>query len=236
MSYYSESIKKVSDQNQKTSLLLSTIAHDISGPLIVFNSQIRNISIFTNKLSDTAKTIENISTSVKHLLTSINSEVYTEKLDVNLLIKNIINSYKAICDINNQILIPVIDKPFAEDTLVSNESILIHHIVGNLISNACKFSAVGTKIQVKYSRDEKEHPFIEVQDQGKGISDEKASSIFTPGKAYSEKGVRGESGTGLGLSIVKMFAERLGAEISISTSTDEHNHGTTFRVTLPKNP
>ena len=104
-----------------------------------------------------------------------------------------------------------------------------------MISNACKFSEAGSEIQVKYSRTSDGNPVFEVQDHGKGISDEKVNFIFTPGKTYSEKGLRGEAGSGLGLSIVKMFVEKIGGEISMSTTTEDHNHGTTFRITLPKN-
>ena len=125
VSYYSESIKKVSHQNQEINLFLSTIAHDISGPLVVFGSQIRNISKFAKKLSESAKTISNISASVKRLMTDSNTELYTEKLEVNVLMKNIIEGYKSICDINNQDLITTIDKPCTNDTLVTNEPILV---------------------------------------------------------------------------------------------------------------
>ena len=71
--------------------------------------------------------------------------------------------------------------------------------------------------------------FIRIQDSGEGIPPENCSRVFDP--FFTTK----EEGTGLGLSICYGIVARHGGEISIESSMDSTNHGTTVTVILPRN-
>jgi signal transduction histidine kinase len=64
-----------------------------------------------------------------------------------------------------------------------------------------------------------------VADEGSGISDDVKPHLFEPGHS-SRAG-----GTGLGLAISQLLARQIGASLIL---VDTHSHGTTFRLTLPR--
>lgn len=84
--------------------------------------------------------------------------------------------------------------------------------IGNLIGNACKYTAAGD-VLVKVARD-----CVQVIDSGPGISAEDAAHLF-------ERGFRGESssgtkGAGIGLSIVGRLCELYGWKVAIAPRQD----------------
>jgi signal transduction histidine kinase len=66
--------------------------------------------------------------------------------------------------------------------------------------------------------------FIEIIDNGCGISSKESVRIFTP--HFTTK----SSGSGIGLSLVKQIVEKHGGSISF---TSKENEGTTFHIALP---
>ena len=84
--------------------------------------------------------------------------------------------------------------------------------IGNLIGNACKYTAAG-EVVVKVA-----HDCVQVIDSGPGISAEDAAHLF-------ERGFRGESssgtkGAGIGLSIVGRLCELYGWKVAIAPRQD----------------
>ena len=103
----------------------------------------------------------------------------------------------------------------------------IQQIFFNLIRNAGQaIEHSGTIIlRAVASRDSKVH--IEIEDTGKGISEDKKSRIFEP--FFTTKGPK--EGTGLGLSIVRQLVWRNKGEISFRSQLGV---GTTFILEFPK--
>lgn len=102
-------------------------------------------------------------------------------------------------------------------------------ILGNLIQNAVKYSSSDTEILVKTGVSNL-LPYIEICDEGSGISSEFLEKIFDP--FFREKEVidRLIPGTGLGLAIVKKLVQESGIKISVSS---EKGKGSTFRLDFP---
>jgi signal transduction histidine kinase len=75
-----------------------------------------------------------------------------------------------------------------------------------------------------------QQPYIEICDEGMGISPEYLEKIFDP--FFREKEVVDKSiaGTGLGLAIVKKLANESGIKISVSS---EKGKGSVFRLDFP---
>ena len=63
-------------------------------------------------------------------------------------------------------------------------------------------------------------------DQGSGISEDVKPHLFEPGHSGRV------AGTGIGLAISKLLARQIGASLVL---VDTNAHGTTFRLTLPRN-
>lgn len=102
-------------------------------------------------------------------------------------------------------------------------------ILGNLIQNSVKYSGPETEILVKTGVSQT-LPYIEICDEGSGISPEYLEKIFDPFFREKEVVDRLIPGTGLGLAIVKKLAQESGIKISV---TSEKSNGSTFRLDFP---
>ena len=113
------------------------------------------------------------------------------------------------------------------DCTLRTDPILVEQIVENLLLNALKHSQC-SKVTVDIHEDAT-HAFIEVSDDGRGISEADQGRIF--GKfGVARDSARG-SGTGLGLWIVRRLLSELGGSISLRSALGE---GATFTVKIPK--
>lgn len=102
-------------------------------------------------------------------------------------------------------------------------------MLGNLISNAVKYSPHGGEVRVA-ARAEGDHVVIEVADNGIGIPEEDLPRVFDDFYRTPLSRQLGITGTGLGLPIVKSVVEHHGGEIAVESKVGS---GTLFRVTLP---
>jgi PAS domain S-box-containing protein len=109
----------------------------------------------------------------------------------------------------------------------------LQQVLTNLIYNAIKFTERGS-IKLEVSILDEEMLEFSVQDTGRGIPPDHLESIFQPFSQVEEfRDTRKFGGTGLGLTISKKLVERMGGTISVESSTDEIDHGSIFRFTLP---
>lgn len=100
----------------------------------------------------------------------------------------------------------------------------------NLLVNACKYTPENGKILFKLHQDGDE-AVITVVDDGMGVSDDLAQSIFDLFVQSEQSLDRSQGGMGLGLPLVKMIATAHGGTISLKKNVD--NRGSVFELRLP---
>ena len=112
---------------------------------------------------------------------------------------------------------------------LSLDFVLAEQVLFNLLDNAAKYSASGTRIEVE-ARRAGDRVEIVVRDEGPGIAPEALERIFD--KFYRAKdGDRRLAGTGLGLAIARGFVEVQGGMLSARNRTD--HGGAEFIVSYP---
>jgi signal transduction histidine kinase len=119
------------------------------------------------------------------------------------------------------------------DTLVGDPDRL-NEVLGNLLSNAFKFTSKGGKIRL-VARPGRMVPdvhevVIEVVDTGVGIPEDKLPKIFEKFFQVENEAQPRSAGSGLGLAIAREIVEAHGGTISAESRMGQ---GTTFRVCLP---
>ena len=103
--------------------------------------------------------------------------------------------------------------------------------LGNLISNAIKYTPASGTITLTLSRDStQKFAQIELTDTGIGIPAEMLPRLFERFAVRQRPGTAGEKGTGLGLSIVRELIEMHGGQVSARSLPER---GTAFTILLP---
>ncbi len=92
----------------------------------------------------------------------------------------------------------------------------ITSVMGNLVSNAIKYSRPGTAVSAAVGRDEG-GPILRVRDRGIGIPDGEKDGLFKEFFRAANARSLTEEGTGLGLVIVKSIVDGLGGSIALES-------------------
>ena len=125
---------------------------------------------------------------------------------------------------------------------LTGDDIRIKQILGNLLSNAFKYTQEGSvELRAAWQPVEKsifnENPSasdlikltFEVQDTGMGINDEDLKKLFSEYAQVNQQSTRGIEGTGLGLAICTALVKLMGGEL---TAKSEYGKGSTFTVSV----
>ncbi len=99
-------------------------------------------------------------------------------------------------------------------------------IIRNLLRNACNYSEIDKKINIKLFKDES-NVVLSVVDKGRGIATTDQERIFERFYRVDKGRSRSLGGTGIGLSIVKHAVERNGGVIKLISQFGE---GSEFKV------
>lgn len=108
----------------------------------------------------------------------------------------------------------------------------LNEVLGNILSNAFKFTERGGRISVDARRDGAGLT-VEVQDSGVGIPPDKLPKIFEKFYQVDNTAQPRSAGSGLGLAIAREIVEAHGGTIGAAS---EPGKGTRFTVVLPERP
>jgi signal transduction histidine kinase len=146
-----------------------------------------------------------------------------ELVDMALLLREEAQLYSAQSP-KHQLAVDVGPKPLP----VLGNPDRLRQVIGNLMSNAIKYSPQGGVIQVSAGA-ENGSIRVEVRDEGMGIPAGQHPQIFT--KFFrGDAAASGITGTGLGLAVSRDIVESHGGRIGF---TSAEGKGTTFYVELP---
>lgn len=109
----------------------------------------------------------------------------------------------------------------------------LRRVLGNLISNAIKYSPEGGSIVVRGRPRGSDHLLIEVTDHGLGIPEDQLGHLFQKFARVRHPQHTAIAGTGLGLFIARQVVEGHGGRL---WADSELGQGSTFSLVLPRNP
>ncbi|MEP0985140.1 ATP-binding protein [Ekhidna sp.] len=224
--------------NEDKNNLIKVLAHDLRSPLsnILNGAQIIESG---EKLSDQGKTIlgfilqssEKMSSLIDKILDADSIEagqhnINLERFKINDVIRQVVKDNKEKAK-QKSITVKFNSK---RSKAVLADNIYTAQVIDNLVSNAIKYSEVGTEVEI-HVKEVDGMVRISVQDEGPGLTKEDEKKLFKKYQQLSARPTKGEASIGLGLSIVKNFTERMGGKVSYDT---ELGKGTTFHIHLRK--
>ena len=220
------------------------VAHDIRGPIggIIGLARVISEQGDENNMEEVLQFINLIYKSGNSLLELADEILSTEaqqsanaKLgageSTQLILKEKLEKLYAPQAQNKGIRFRVYTSQETEAIAFSKSKLL--QIIGNLISNAMKFTPPGGNITVEINMnlDEQMNELcITVTDTGIGMSSDKVGAILN-GNGFSTAGTGGEQGYGFGLALVKHLVDSIDGKLMI---TSEPGKGTVFHITIPQ--
>lgn len=146
-----------------------------------------------------------------------------ERITTNILTL-VQDVYEATIALNKKITLEYLLELPDEEVFIQSDELRLRQILTNLISNALKFTERGhVLIRVKEVEGE---CWIEIEDTGRGISEDKLDRIFEP---FEQVGAH-DQGTGLGLGIVNEYAKGMGMQLNVVSSLGS---GSSFILKAP---
>jgi PAS domain S-box-containing protein len=219
---------------------VSTVSHELRTPLTSIRGALGLVKggIVGELSPELGKLIKLACNNTERLLLLVNDILDIQKIEAGEMEFNLI-------DIDaSQLLVQAVDEyaGFAEQCGVkfsitaTQKGIYIHgdhlrlmQVIGNLLSNAAKFSPKGGTVEIG-SQIVEDSLQIFVSDKGAGIPSSYLPRLFDKFTQADSSDTRSVNGTGLGLPITKALVEKHGGQISVETKEGE---GTTFYITFP---
>ena len=221
--------------------IVGMISHEIRSPLNIISIYSNSISkkIKDEELKSSFKTIQHTTVSLSMLANQIleYSKNENKKLELNKSTFNLkqelsgfLKSLKKLVeDDGNKI---EFDCNISEEFMVNSDKVKIHQLFYNIVGNANKFTENGIiniKLDIQQFSSSQYNLFIEIEDNGKGMSENDLKSVF---ESYYQ-GVVSEKvhnlGVGLGLNLCKELVELFNGEIKIESKI---NQGTKVNFNL----
>lgn len=223
--------------NKAKTQFLAAASHDLSQPL-------HAMSMFIGNLKQTVSEDEKQQDLVKKIETT--SEILKQQFDGLLdmtrydaggvTVQKQPFDLKALCEIIVQNELMVAQQQGVELTIsgeaqhVNSDPVLLGRLVGNLVSNAIKFTREGSvELRLEQSG---ENALLAVTDTGCGFSEADKDRIFDDFVQLDNIARNREKGTGLGLSIVRRISKLLGIDVSVESTPDI---GSKFTLSIPQN-
>ena len=239
---YQKELKRTREIEEMKLNFFTNVSHELRTPLMLIISPIQAL---LNKENDESKKkiLDMIYRNAQRLLEMVGQILDFRKMEknrqtLNLItgdiagyVRNITDSFQSFGGkgIHLEYHSPI------ESFNMAFDSDKVRKIIGNLLSNAMKYTQDGGRVDVtlnilpKEDGNDKDMLQITVADNGPGISDEDKKHIFE--RFYMAHNVESPyGGTGVGLNLAHDFAILHGGDITVA---DNKGGGTVFTVTLP---
>lgn len=222
------------EDRERQQELSHTISHDLRTPLTVIlgHAQLalargpddQDLRVSLEAIEKSAGLMNKMIQDLTDLTKIDSGQLRPEKEPVHLhpFLHDLLSRLTMVVNIDRvQTLIP------REIPPVNVDPSLLERIIGNLVSNALKYSSEDRPVLIRARAGEKE-VITSVIDQGAGIPAEDIPSLFRP--FYRSRKKREIEGLGLGLFITKKLVMAHGGRIWVSS---EEGRGSIFSFSLP---
>ncbi len=229
--------KKILEQTRQKIRFMSNLSHDLKNPVGMIVTPVSKLLLETKDpkqkemLNLVYKNAVNLNAKIHKLIEMNRVEdnehiLITSRIELISSIHEIYEKQKDAETEGNHIwnFSANVDKLFVDMDVIKLES-----IIGNLLSNAMKYTPTGGKISVGIIyNDEKGEVNIKVSDNGIGIPESEQAYIFQ--RFFQSSATKKHyEGTGIGLYLVKTYTELHNGTVNVFSNKEK----TVFSLTFP---
>ncbi|MGH8204582.1 MAG: response regulator [Steroidobacteraceae bacterium] len=234
-----EANRELTEANRRKDEFLAILAHELRNPLAPIRAA---IAILQRKGSDDPLLVnmrQMIDRQVQHMtrlvddllevsrITQGKIGLQLERVEIGALVRQAVETHMPeVGARRHEIVVSVPDEPLR----VSGDTVRLTQVIGNLVSNAVKFTPDGGRIEVEASA-AGDLASIVVRDSGIGIEEEYLPHVFELfGQARNPRPHR-HDGLGIGLTLVQRIVELHGGRVDARSRGA--NLGSEFIVQIP---
>lgn len=216
---------------------LAVLSHELRTPLTSIVGWARMLRGGNLSEADRLRALEVIERSVQLQATLINDlldisrfmrggvHLDLQSVELTPAIEAAVDAVRADAEVKGVKLDCALD---ASSLSVMGDPSRLQQIVGNLLTNAIKFTPAEGRVTIQLERDDR-WAHIVVSDTGKGISADFLPHVFE--NFRQGEAARGQGGLGLGLAIVRRLVELHGGTVQAQSAGE--GTGAVFTVMLP---
>src|SRR5499433_3130434 len=182
----------------------------------VMNRQVQNMARMVDDLLDVSRIAQG------------RIDIRKEPVNLTAIVERAVESARSDVQAREQeFVVSMPDRPVIPDA----DPLRLEQVLGNLLSNASKFSQQGRRIWLTVDEPADAHVTIRVRDEGIGIAPEHLPQVFQQFMQVDSSLSRATGGLGIGLSIVRHLARLHGG--TVEASSNGLGQGSEFVVRLP---
>jgi PAS domain S-box-containing protein len=231
------SLARAQRENRSKDEFLAMLAHELRNPLGAIQGAVHALALLNQTEPMGLRATGIIKRQVVHMARlvddlldvgrAVTGKIVLQRQPVNLA-EAVKTQIAAIAsgNANNNGRVDLVSEP----VWVSGDPVRLEQIVGNLVSNALKFTRGDGAISVFVGR-EGNDAVLSVTDQGIGIPADMLPKIFDLFVQAHHTIDRSRGGLGIGLTLVRRLAELHGGSVTASSEGD--GRGSTFTVRMP---
>lgn len=235
---------------------LGLVSHELKTPLTTVRATLQlakrrltalkqQEAVSQGRLTSILDAIENLLNRADHQ-TSLQDRLINDLIDVSRIHAHQLNLQVMVCDLVEIVREVVVDQRMVlphrtihwdssiEVAEVVADAVRVKQVINNYLSNALRYSPVGTPVDIRLMREET-LARVEVVDEGLGLSEEQQKWVWDLFTRVGEIDVKRESGAGLGLGlyICRNLIEQQAGQVGVKSKP---GYGSTFWFTLPLAP
>ena len=231
--------QRLLELEQSKSTFLNLVAHELRTPLTVLRGYLslfrdldenarrgleaRSLPALEAKTQEMSRLVDQMVEVAR--LEEGSLRIRTERFDLGTVTEQSVEMTRALDDPIHRIVF----EPFAQELNVVGDDDRVRIILGNLLSNAMKFSPTGGDITVTLDR-VAGFGQVTVVDQGVGIKLENQIKLFNRYTRFERDDTQHVPGTGMGLYLSRELARRQGGDLRLLWSGPG---GSAFALKVP---
>jgi PAS domain S-box-containing protein len=229
---------ELQEEERRKDEFLAVLAHELRNPLAPLRNALHLLrseperavaqqarEIMERQLENLVRLVDDL-LDVSRLISG-KVELQKESLDLASVFIRAVDVVRGQAEIEGQELVVALPE---EPIRIEADEVRLAQVIGNMLSNAVKYTDRGGRIILSGERDQ-DRVLIRVRDTGIGISPDLLPRVFDLFMQAEGSLTRSQGGLGIGLTLAKRLVEMHGGRVA--AASDGLGRGCEFTITLP---